>query len=109
MKMPTRKFLIIVLAFISLDSFAQEWVTGRYYGYRGQTLIENTYRTEYNPYSGLYFNNKYCRQLTWYQEYYSGYVYFWQYSPAHGLYRWANNWQEGNFWRCTWSDWYSCE
>ncbi len=109
MKFPTPVILIVFIIFFSLDSFAQnQWATGRFYGSRGQSLTENTYRTEYNPYTGLYFNSKYCRQLTWYQEYYSGYVYYWQYSPANGQYTWVNKWDQGSFWRCTWSAWYNC-
>lgn len=106
------KKLLLLLSFSLFLGIAVQaqssWQSGRYYASKGQTTTETTYKNQWNSYYGRYVNTRYCRQLNWYQEYHSGYVYYWQYDPYYNSYRWASEWKEGYFWYCTWSGWYAC-
>jgi hypothetical protein len=102
--------LTALFGFLAVSTtFAQSgWNSSNYYAYRGQSSIQTSYQTEWNSYYGMYVNVKYCQKLKWYQEYHSGYVYYWQYDSYSGQYKWKSQWKEGNFWYCTWSGWYRC-
>lgn len=105
--------LLILTVFLCLNMInsatAQSgWSTSRHYASRGQAKIESTYRSVWNPQYGVYQNVRYCRKLQWYQEWYSGRVYYWQHNSYTGQYYWASKWEEGTFWYCNWSGWYVC-
>lgn len=102
-------FSILFILTCSGKSAAQSgWSTNRWYAYQGESRIETAYQREWNPYYETYTNVRYCRQLNWHQEWYAGYVYYWQWDPYYRQYRWSSQWQEGYFWYCTWSGWYGC-
>jgi hypothetical protein len=86
-----------------IGAFAQQYMENRYYAQKGYTRTEYANRIEYDAYTGTYYRVRYCRTLTWYQNYYSGQVY---YMDAAG--RWYTRWQNGYFWYCVWSGWYIC-
>jgi|SRR6056297_2525583 len=103
MKALKRLLLVFSFTVISLISYSQSgWSTGRYYAYQGQSTTQYQYKTVYDYWCKCYKTVKYCRQLNWYQEYRSGYVYYW------GPSGWYSQYREGYFWYCTWSGWYSC-
>ncbi len=100
-----RNLLLTVIFTVGLAIGAEAqsgWSTGNYYAYQGESRIDYTYNNEYNFYCNCYVTVRYCRQLNWYQEYHSGYVYVW------GPNGWYTQWQEGYFWYCTWTGWYVC-
>ncbi|MCB0550512.1 MAG: hypothetical protein KDD19_23285 [Phaeodactylibacter sp.] len=101
-------FSLLLAVSLTPTDAQSSWQSGRYYASRGQTATQTTYRNEWNTYYGSYVNARYCRKLNWYQEYHSGYVYYWRYDPYYNSYRWASEWKEGYFWYCTWSNWYGC-
>jgi hypothetical protein len=84
------------------------WQANTIYSVKGQTSTQTTWFTEYDRYTGFYYDVKYCRQLNWYEEYQAGQVYFWKYNSFTGQYYWASQRRQGNFWYCTWTGWKRC-
>jgi hypothetical protein len=101
-------FFFFLLMLITQELFPQNYSTRYMYQEQGESIIERQVRTEYNPYSGQFYNVTYCRQLNWFTRFYSGQVYYQEYNPYTRQFGWASHWQEGNFWYCTWSGWYVC-
>jgi hypothetical protein len=95
-------FLTFILSILMTFAFSQQYQSGRYYAYAGSSSTRVSYQTEWNPYMYRYENIKYCRTLNWYQQQYSGYVYY--YGPN----GWYAKWESGYFWYCTWTGWYKC-
>ncbi len=96
--LPFMLFFLIVNS-----SYAQSgWNTGNYYAYQGNSTTETYFQNEFDYYCNCTVTVRYCRQLTWYQEYRSGYVNLW------GPNGWYSEYQEGYAWYCTWSQWYRC-
>ena len=90
-------------------AFSQSgWRTSRWYASAGESRTETTYKREWNAYQRCYQSVRYCRQLSWYQEWHAGYIYYWRYNASTGSYQWVSEWQQGNFWHCNWSGWYPC-
>lgn len=101
--------MMLVVFTGQLSLFAQSgWNSERYYAYRGKQTTETTYDKVWNNYYGRYVSVRYCRKLNWYQEYHSGYIYYWRYNSNNGRYQWVSEWKEGSFWYCIWSNWYTC-
>jgi len=97
-------FLTLLLVFgVFLSSFSQ-YMMNQYYAVRGENRTEVSYRNEYNYYTQTYQVVRYCRQINWQKQYYSGNVYY--YNPVYGT--WYTQWQSGHFWYCYWSNWYRC-
>lgn len=106
--MKTLKKAILTLALLfglAIGASAQSrYNTGRYYAYQGQSTTQTSYQNEYNAYCNCYVTVRYCRQLNWYQEWHSGYIYYWNSYTG----QWYSEWKQGTFWYCTWSGWYRC-
>lgn len=102
------KNFLLVMSFLIMGittSFSQSgYQTGRYYAYQGATTTQTDYRNVYNAWCNCWQTVKYCRQLSWYQEYREGYVYYWNYQTN----SWYYKYESGYFWYCTWSGWYMC-
>jgi len=94
-------FLSVILSIVMTFANAQ-YQTGRYYAYSGSSTTQSVYQSEWNPYTYQYEKVKYCRVLNWYQQQYSGYVYY------YGSNGWYTRWESGYFWYCTWTGWYRC-
>ena len=92
---------LTILIGASFSSNAQSgWSTGQYYAYKGGTNVScgNTYVVQKTDGWGNYWNEGWqnCQQRQWYQEYRSGYIYYW------GNNGWYSQWKEGYFWYFTW-------
>jgi len=103
MKTLKKSILILIFTLISTFNFSQSgWNSGNYYAYQGGTETQTSYNTVYDRFCRCYVNVTYCRQLSWYKEYRSGYVNYW------GPNGWYTEYKEGYFWYCVWGNWYTC-
>lgn len=106
MKLLKRLFITLTLSLLFTATTAAQsgWNSGSFYAYQGQSITETAFQNEYSPFCNCYVTVRYCRQLNWYQEYHSGYIYLWNYNTG----QWYTEWKEGYYWYCTWSRWYAC-
>ena len=92
---------LLVGLLLTFTTLAQSgWQSGNYYSYRGQTVKDcgYTYAGNISYYDGFgnphYYIFRNCQILSWRQEYYSGYIYYW------GPSGWYTQYQQGTFWYC---------
>lgn len=98
-----RIILILLFALLSNIGISQSgWSAGNYYAYQGESVTQTSYQPMWNSYCLCYQNVLACRQLTWYQEYFEGYIYIW------GPNGWYQEYRSGYYWYCYWSNWYIC-
>ena len=103
MKALKKSLLVLIFALVSTVGLSQSgWNTGKYYAYQGGTQTQYQYQNVWSNWCNCYQTVKYCRQLSWYKEYRSGYVYYW------GSNGWYSQYKEGYYWYCNWTGWYVC-
>lgn len=91
---------IALVAGMAIGAQAQSgWQSGRYYAYKGGSdvvcgPVQTVYKS--NGYVNWTEGWKTCKKRNWYQEYRSGYVWYW------GPNGWYQKFQEGYFWYFTW-------
>ncbi len=103
MKTLVHKMLIIIAFFLCIEKVYTQngWSVGNYYYNQGGSdrscgPIRSVWKTD--GWSSWYEGWQTCRDRNWYQEYYSGYIYFW------GNNGWYTEWREGYFWTFNWYD-----
>lgn len=92
-----KKLILILGLFLTISVNAQIYSTSRYYSQRGST--DKIYSECYYNYQGILVREYQYR--VWQQEYFSGNVYMWN------GYNWVYQWQQGYYWRFTWSPVYT--
>ncbi len=61
--------LLIILGAFSFTKAQNGWVAGNIYAFQGESVVQNSYQTVWNPYYGQYVKVRTCRVLNWYREY----------------------------------------